>query len=68
MNLSSSTYDHTYDRDEITYDPVRQQWNTSFPFIKPTLTGKQLKEYVGPPFAADGHVSQICPMQLNKSG
>ena len=59
------TPDHTYDRDEITYDPVRQAWNTPFPFIKPHTDWEAIKRVRwGKLAAADGHVSEDMPATL----
>mgnify|MGYP001166368430 FL=1 len=56
------TPDHTYDRDEITYDPVKQQWNTPFPFIKPHTDWEAIKKVRWSALsAADGHVSSDMP-------
>lgn len=59
------TPDHTYDRDEITYDPVAQQWNTPYPFIKPHTDWEAIKKVRwGKLSAADGHVSEDMPASL----
>jgi hypothetical protein len=61
------TPDHTYDRDEITYDPVAQQWNTPFPFLKPHTDWEAIKKVRWSQLsAADGHVSPDMPASVKQ--
>ena len=59
------TPDHTYDRDEITYDPVKKEWNTPFPFIKPHVNYDDIKKTRWSQLSwSDSHVSDDMPAEL----
>ena len=59
------TPDHTYDRDEIEYNPTAQEWVTPFPFIKPHTDWEAIKKVRWSRLtASDGHVSEDMPASL----
>ena len=59
------TPDHTYDRDEIEYNPTAQEWVTPFPFIKPHTDWEAIKKVRWSRLnASDGHVSEDMPSSL----
>lgn len=59
------TPDHTYDRDEIEYNPTAQEWVTPFPFLKPHTDWEAIKKVRWSRLnASDGHVSEDMPESL----
>lgn len=59
------TPDHTYDRDQIEYNPVSQEWVRPFPFVKPHTNWEEIKKVRWSKLnAADGHVSEDMPSSL----
>ena len=59
------TPDHTYDRDEIVYDPVAKQWPTKFPFIKPHTGWDEIKKVRWSQLSwSDSHLSDDMPTAL----
>jgi hypothetical protein len=59
------TPDHTYDRDEIFYDPVAKAWPTKFPFIKPHTGWAEIKKVRWSQLSwSDSHLSDDMPESL----
>ena len=59
------TPDHTYDRDEITYDPIKKEWNTPYPFLKPHVGWDEIKRTRWSQLSwSDSHLSDDMPESL----
>jgi|TARA_B110000444_G_scaffold242407_1_gene259697 hypothetical protein len=59
------TPDHTYDRDEIVYDPIAKQWPDKFPFLKPHVNWEQMKQTRWSQLSwSDSHIADDMPTDL----